>query len=272
MAVADLRRRVARLEAVRYAGGTAELVESAGLIDDTDRACETAAGDRSSPAPSCALCQLGLRLASWSRPDRREHRLLHPDRGDDGRAGGGVAERPPRPAHADRQVQGALRRCRRGHEIHGYLAQAQAGPALALTGNAGWRRWSGGPPSGARTRPGAPSGRAGSARRRRAADMGAEALVAHGADPATALEAYENRWRLGAELNSDRTWPGLVALVPAILAKHVEAVKQAAVLGGAPPRVGGAAGGSQVPPLGRGARRGGVRARASVVHGSVGWC
>jgi hypothetical protein len=63
--------------------------------------------------------------------------------------------------------------------------------------------------------------------------VAAARLVAHGADPETAAEAYENSWRLGSR-DTGGTWADLVPLLPEALAAYVADLKRSAVLCGAP--------------------------------------
>jgi hypothetical protein len=54
-------------------------------------------------------------------------------------------------------------------------------------------------------------------------------LVAHGADPETAAEALENRWRLGSRARGG-SWADLVPLLPEALAAYVADLRQRAEL------------------------------------------
>src|SRR4051794_25740223 len=61
----------------------------------------------------------------------------------------------------------------------------------------------------------------------------ARRLVEHGADLVTAVEAFENLWRLGARSHGAETWGELVALLPEALASRVADLRWRAELGGA---------------------------------------
>jgi hypothetical protein len=61
-------------------------------------------------------------------------------------------------------------------------------------------------------------------------------LVAHGADPETAAEAFENTWRLGSRAR-EGSWADLVPLLPEALAAYVADLRKGAELGGAPAEV-----------------------------------
>jgi hypothetical protein len=56
-------------------------------------------------------------------------------------------------------------------------------------------------------------------------------LVALGADPATATEAFENLWRLGSRAHGD-SWADLVPLLPEALKAYVADLRKRAELGG----------------------------------------
>jgi hypothetical protein len=56
-------------------------------------------------------------------------------------------------------------------------------------------------------------------------------LVAHGADPETAAEAFENSWRLGSR-DRGGSWADLVPLLPEALAAYVADLRRRAELGG----------------------------------------
>jgi hypothetical protein len=91
----------------------------------------------------------------------------------------------------------------------------------------------------------------------------------HGADPATAAEAFESCWRLGARRPDAGSWADLVPLLPEALALRVADLRRRAELGGASPadaaRLEGAASvaGCAPWPTGSGRRRAGPTARAS---------
>jgi hypothetical protein len=61
-------------------------------------------------------------------------------------------------------------------------------------------------------------------------------LVAHGADPETAAEAFENRWRLGSR-DRGGSWADLVPLLPEALTAYVADLRQRAELGGVPAEI-----------------------------------
>ena len=67
------------------------------------------------------------------------------------------------------------------------------------------------------------------------AEAAALCLIEQGADPATAAEAFENRWRLGARGHRAGTWADLVPLLPEALALRVADLRRRAELGGASP-------------------------------------
>jgi hypothetical protein len=64
-------------------------------------------------------------------------------------------------------------------------------------------------------------------------NLAAAQLIAHGADPQTAAEAYENSWRLGSRAIGD-SWTDLVPLLPEALTAYVADLKSGAEVGGAP--------------------------------------
>jgi hypothetical protein len=61
-------------------------------------------------------------------------------------------------------------------------------------------------------------------------------LVAHGADPETAAEAFENTWRLGSRAR-EGSWADLVPLLPEALTAYVADLRKRAELGGVAPEV-----------------------------------
>jgi hypothetical protein len=87
-------------------------------------------------------------------------------------------------------------------------------------------------------------------------------LVAHGADPETAAEAFENTWRLGSRADGD-SWADLVPLLPEALAAYVADLRQRAELSGVPAEV--------VVRLEEGAFRQRVVAKAAELWPSDGW-
>jgi hypothetical protein len=87
-------------------------------------------------------------------------------------------------------------------------------------------------------------------------------LVAHGADPETAAEAFENRWRLGSS-GREGSWADLVPLLPEALAAYVADLRKSAKLGGVPAEV--------APRLEEGAFRRRVVAKAAELWPPEGW-
>jgi hypothetical protein len=67
-------------------------------------------------------------------------------------------------------------------------------------------------------------------------EVSAAQLIAHGADPETAAEAFENSWRLGSRDRGD-SWADLVPLLPEALAAYVADLRKRAELGGVPAEV-----------------------------------